>query len=110
MTTLLPPVAAALPLADQFGELTALVEAVIAAVQAGDSVDLGGLDSRAEELCRAARSLEPDQVTPVAEAMRRLIEGLDRLQTVLPDPQAGPQAEAQRAAAAAYGRPTPSKP
>ena len=55
---------------------------------------------------QAARGLPAGEVPLVAEAMRQVIERLDRLQSVLPDPRAGEQAEAQRAAAAAYGRST----
>ena len=98
--------AAVPPLAERFGELAALLEMVIGAVAAGDAVDLSGLDQRAEELCQAARQLAPDEVAAVAEAMRQVIERLDHLQTILPDPRAGEQAETQRAAAAAYARST----
>ena len=97
--------AAAQPLASRFGELATLLDAVISAVAAGDAIDLKGLDQQAEELCQAARLLPPGEVPPVAEAMRGVIERLDRLQAALPDPHAGEQAEAQRAAAAAYARP-----
>ena len=97
--------AAVRPLATRFDELATLLDTVIGAVAAGDAIDLHGLDQRAEELCAAARQLPPGDVPPVAEAMRGVIERLDRLQAALPDPQAGEQAEAQRAAAAAYARP-----
>lgn len=108
----MPPLSAlssAAPLATQFGELATLLDTVIGTVQAGAAVDLAGLDRRAEELCQAARQLAPPDVPAVAEAMRLVIERLDRLQSVLPDPHAGEQADAQRAAAAAYGRSVPTK-
>jgi hypothetical protein len=110
MSMIVPPaIPSAAPLAVQFGELAALLDTVIGAVQAGDAVDLAGLDRRAEELCQAARQLAPRDVPPVAEAMQQVIARLDRLQSVLPDPRAGEHADAQRAAAAAYGRSTPTK-
>lgn len=94
------------PLATRFGELATLLDQVIGAVSSGEAIDLAGLDQRAEELCQAARQLPLSDVPPVAEAMRQVIARLDRLQAVLPDPRAGEQAEAQRAAAAAYARST----
>lgn len=97
---------ASLPLATRFDELASLLDTVIGAVAAGDAVDLAGLDQRAEELCQAARRLPAGEVPSVAEAMRQVIDRLDRLQSVLPDPHAGEQADAQRAAAAAYARST----
>ena len=106
MSLAMPPndASAPLPLATRFAELAALLDAVLGAVSAGDAVDLAGLDQRAEELCQAARQLAPAEVPPVAEAMRQVIDRLDRLQSALPDPRAGEQADAQRAAAAAYAR------
>jgi len=108
MSAAMPPDdnSASLPLASGFDELATLLDQVIGAVSTGDAVDLAGLDQRAEELCQAARRLPPGEVPSVAEAMRQVIDRLDRLQSVLPDPHAGDQADAQRAAAAAYGRTT----
>ena len=106
MSLVMPPddSSASAPLATRFAELAAVLDTVIGAVAAGDSVDLAGLDQRAEELCQAARRLAPAEVPAVAEAMRQVIDRLDQLQSALPDPHAGEQADAQRAAAAAYAR------
>lgn len=108
MSIAMPPgdKGASLPLAMRFDELATLLDQVIGAISAGDAVDLAGLDQRAEELCQAARRLPPGEVPSVAEAMRQVIDRLDRLQSVLPNPHAAEQADAQRAAAAAYGRST----
>jgi hypothetical protein len=108
MSVAMPPESnsTGLPLAARFDELASLLDQVIGAVSAGDAVDLAGLDQRAEELCQAARRLPAGEVSSVAEAMRQVIDRLDRLQSVLPDPHAGEQADAQRAAAVAYARAT----
>jgi len=59
--------------------LSEALDALIGEIEAGNAVDLHGLDTRIAALCRACETLPQEKARPLAAPFEALLDRLDRL-------------------------------